>query len=500
MNRILVKTEADCVNLYLMKSPRSDIAEIAEVPLEKSFQNSGFMEKPVEFHRFIITALKNRGIKCKNYTLILDNSYILSKDFTHNKAFGNQLSMLASVEAEALIGNTGDYSMLTQSYGTRTFLDGFYKSYLYVLPKRFLLGLDRAFKKHGHKLDAVVANSTAFNQFADTYKQKAETGYTAFCNFGKYRTLLSIYENKEFVHEGYFTSIYHDIIKVIKTELQLSDTDAEKLFRDVGINPSERIPRHVSDKINVLINAAALEISRSANIAAAVERKELAKIIITGTLTTIPGFKEFFTEAFGTRTEVYDYDDTCYLPYALQTKLDFLVPIKRQARKKTARNAVFLIMTFSALAAFALQPLALMYYSKQYDAALEKSQSEEYAEVKKLMNNEKELKKTCEALESDLNTISKTRVKTAEKTRKLLSGFSGVVIKSIEYNNVGDVFDVTFAVPSQDDFINIKNRIMSSGTFEVAVPFSFAGGEEKICKVSLKYLEPAGKTDKEAGK
>lgn len=499
MKTLIIKIEIEHINFYTAQSPQNaEATEIASIPLGEQFLNAGFMEKPAAFALFIMETIKNNST-LKNYrqcVLVLDNSYILSKDFTHNKTYGTQLLALAEIEMEAMVGgNVSDYVMLTHGYGNRVFLSGYYKSFLYVLPKRFLSGILKSFQKSGISLKAVVASSTAYNDFANSQKAKAENGYTAFINFGKYKTLLSIFEDKDFVYEGSFTSVYHDMVHLIANELSLSMENAEKLFVENGICNAENswLPEAVCEKIRLLLSAAAIEVSRGANIAASVERKDLKQVVITGDLTAFPGFKAYFTDAFGAEAMVLsEYGDSSFLPHVRQTKLNFLIPIRQHNRKTNRLNVVFALLVFLTLATFMVMPLSYYFSAQLRDAAVENVQKEAYVQIKQRIELETTLERQLQTLKKDDQTIDLAKRGVSAQTDKMLAAFSkGAQILSYEYMTESGVFTVGFSVPSLEEYITIKNRMIDSNIFDIAVPFSYNDNGTINCQVSLKLKQQA---------
>ena len=117
MKTLIIKIEIQTINFYLMQRAQgAEVAEALSIPMEEKFQNAGFMEKPTEFALYLIDIIKSNTAfkKCRQCMIVLDNSYILSKDFTHNKTYGTQLEALAEIEMEALVnGNVSDYVLLT---------------------------------------------------------------------------------------------------------------------------------------------------------------------------------------------------------------------------------------------------------------------------------------------------------------------------------------------------------------------------------------------------
>lgn len=271
------------------------------------FIKDGRIADTDSFSRLLTESIKAGGLKNRKAVILLDETYIIMKEFTHPKTSPKNLRQLAVFEAENILSvNEKDYVIDCYSYGERFNKDNQYKSILYAVKRDLVIDITGALKKAGLKSVKIVPFIYAYSKIMSKMAKNAFTGQETAVNlaaidFGSVNTRLVLFSDGRPIFQKLLRSVSQDIDVYISRYLNISAEQARAYKERNGLEQTAENMhnRELYDSILRAFNSMIEEILRTIRITFSSERLELNGIIITGGFSLTPGFCAHISEITG---------------------------------------------------------------------------------------------------------------------------------------------------------------------------------------------------------
>jgi Tfp pilus assembly PilM family ATPase len=473
------------------------------------------------FAKFVSGCVNQAGFGTKKIVFCIEDDNVICKEYQHLPCKSKNLLSFAKLEAESVLSdNIDDYLIQNYEYGRQNEVTGKMTSSLFAAKSVLISEIKKSFSKYDLHVMKIVPPVSGLLYAAKTaIDSKGKTVAVLDLSFEKTRLIV--------LHEGFpiflrtFEAIYDDIIEILIKSKGLSYRDTVELIQNYGVygvssaNPASQD----AGQITTLLDACASEAVRNIRMVLSSERLELNKMVLCGSMSTLPNFGEFWNQldldipidtvdlcaATSTLPEVNRearkagcrissfFTVSGLLSAKKADDIDFLNTVKAKTNARTRNVAVLALITAIALGVMALEPL--LYSSKLSQNAQDKAALTDvkYTEIKELLNTQNELNTQLSHGKSDQKLLPQDKSKTIDVTQQLFEQVTAKA-KSVDTFNVDNsvgIVTLSFETGTYSDYLTIKKEIESNGYFVISIPFTVAPGDtgKYVCSVTLSWKD-----------
>ncbi len=193
---------------------------------------------------------------------------------------------------------------------------------LAAVPKEVINQYKEIVKGTGLQLFAMEAEVFSLVRALISKEEKALT--TAIIDIGSQSTTCNIVDRRGLKLSHSFDMSSNEMTKIISKGLSLSYAEAEKIKKEQGLLPDQKLG--IREILLPLVDVIAREVERIFTSFSQKNKKEVEKIILAGGMALLPGLKDFFNEKFNKEVEVANPFLNVFYPPILEKTLKQMGP------------------------------------------------------------------------------------------------------------------------------------------------------------------------------
>ncbi len=519
---------------FAVKNKRPSLASTFSVPqifeLNDSLKDHPY-EKGDELAAFVKRCAESASIVLGDvFICIEDEDVLISKEYKHPAAKEKLLPTFARVEAEQVLHQEVEkYTILNfeygQQYGKANKNDEISAS-LFAIKTDLLTNLKFAFANEGINVVKIVPPIAGMLYTAKEDINSA-TRAVAVISMDFVSTRIVLLHNGAPVFQQSYASVLEDIAEQFSLEFGLSKLGAIELIRQEGLGVCNKCKSaNTRKQAMMMLDTAAQEVLRNMRLVMSQKHLDIDEIVLVDALAKLPNIANYCRQigltapienvtrlfAGGTLPPAVDpsasergYDTSSFItlngvltmpqPEAnlLMGETNILTAIANDSTEKLGKMITAGIGVAAAIWIVAVLGWwgALELRERNDNAELNNSK---YAPAKQLINDEKQWTEELANIESNLEMLPDTSLKSAEVTTEFLSQVRDKVVSCTDFTIDCSTHRVSTSIDldTYDDFIKFKNELIDTGYFKLedainvnAVSDNTGGGTNPVQRVRV---------------
>lgn len=519
---------------FAVKNKRPSLASTFSVPqifeLNDSLKDHPY-EKGDELAAFVKRCAESASIVLGDvFICIEDEDVLISKEYKHPAAKEKLLPTFARVEAEQVLHQEVEkYTILNfeygQQYGKANKNDEISAS-LFAIKTDLLTNLKFAFANEGINVVKIVPPIAGMLYTAKEDINSA-TRAVAVISMDFVSTRIVLLHNGAPVFQQSYASVLEDIAEQFSLEFGLSKLGAIELIRQEGLGVCNKCKSaNTRKQTMMMLDTAAQEVLRNMRLVMSQKHLDIDEIILVDALAKLPNIANYCRQigltapienvtrlfAGGTLPPAVDpsaaergYDTSSFItlngvltmpqPEAnlLMGETNILTAIANDSTEKLGKMITAGIGVAAAIWIVAVLGWwgALELRERNDNAELNNSK---YAPAKQLISDEKQWTEELANIESNLEMLPDTSLKSAEVTTEFLSQVRDKVVSCTNFTIDCSTHRVSTSIDldTYDDFIKFKNELIDTGYFKLedainvnAVSDNTGGGTNPVQRVRV---------------
>ncbi len=493
---------------FAVKNKRPSMASTFSVPqifeLNESLKDHPY-EKGDELAAFVKRCAESASIVLGDvFICIEDEDVLISKEYKHAPAKEKLLPTFARVEAEQVLHQEVEkYTILNfeygQQYGKASKSDEISAS-LFAIKTELLTNLRASFAAEGVNVVKIVPPIAGMLYTAKSDINSA-TRAVALISMDFVATRIVLLHNGAPVYQQSIASVLEDIAELFSLEFGLSKLGAIELIRQEGLGVCNKCKSaNTRKQTMMMLDTAAQEVVRNMRLVMSQKHLDVDEIILVDALAKLPNIANYcrqvgltapienVTRLFtgGTLPPTADnsaaeknYDTASFItlngiltmpPSEANLLMGEANVLTAMANDSTAKLGKMITTGIGVAAAIWMVAVlgwwgALAMRENNDNNELNNSK---YASAKQLIKDEKQWKEELTNIESNLQMLPDTSLKSADVTTEFFAQVRDKVVSCTAFDVDGTNHTVTTSVDvdSYDDFIKFKNELVDTGYFK----------------------------------
>lgn len=503
------------------------VGKIRGFDLPENLEDGRYVKDPQGLSDFIISSIEKGQFSFRKAALLLGNSLIIHKEYTHEALKKSHLLALSNLEAETILpDDEGGFIVENLWYGSEKNKQGLQTSSIFACSNAFIADLVKALKKGGIKVVGAYSSLGAYSQLMKRLISREISGdrfagKTVVALDISYPELrLAIYHNGHLIHQRTDEQLMEEFYRTVASAYRIPLNAVGRLLLEKGLlkkAEGEKADLQAPDKTVEAAATAFSRLMRSINIILNAEELDIDYLLVTGEGALIPGLLDFVGENYEITAERVDklypqfskaivleeelagrtdlYPISLLLGAAGQKSviksIDFLTYGLKQRKRKNRTYLVCGLILLLTLMVMAMQPINYLIVLKDRDKNIAIMESPEYVAVQKLIEEQRQLRHQLSEAKAKKSKLSFGESDLSEYLKILQSElFASTEISTLQYDHETRKFSGEVVTNDLNEFIDAKNRLNNYESLKVSIPLTLYRGDNNwFCRFEIEALD-----------